>query len=122
MPIIVFHWQRIYSQAAELQAVLEGREPTMDDLIADGSREPTYRFTAFAVPAPSILERHNFCRLIEAAGFRKNRKLATWISPTEGEEPAVALKAKLDEAKVSATHYHDVPLTFIVAVDLEGRL
>lgn len=122
MPIIVFHWQRIYSQAAELQAVLEGREPTMEDLIADGSREPTYRFTAFAVPPPSILERDHLCRLIEAAGFRKDSKLATWIAPTEGEQPAVALKTKLDEAKVSATHYHAVPTTFIVAVNLEGCL
>ncbi|MBX5014958.1 hypothetical protein [Rhizobium lentis] len=122
MTTIVFHWERVYSQAAQVQAVLDGREPTFDDMTADGSRQPVYRFTAFAVPSPSIRERHKFCRLIEAAGFRKDMRSATWSGPIEGEGPAVALKASLDDAGISATHYHDIPSVFIVNVDLDGLL
>lgn len=76
IPTIVFHWQRTYSQAAQIQAVLDGREPTIDDMIADGRRQPIYRFSAFAVPVPSVQRRHRFCRLIETAGFRKDKKSA----------------------------------------------
>ncbi|MGO6854433.1 hypothetical protein ACCS68_28995 [Rhizobium beringeri] len=122
IPTIVFHWQRIYSQAAHVQAVLDGREPTIDDMIADDSRQPIYRFSAFAVPVPSVQELHRFCRLIETAGFRKDKKSASWIAPIEGEEPVAALKAALDHAKVSTVHYHDIPLTFTVSVNLDGLL
>ncbi|MGO7788368.1 hypothetical protein ACC703_12915 [Rhizobium ruizarguesonis] len=122
MPTIVFHWQRTYSQAAQIQAKLEGREPTMEDMIADGSRQPVYSFSAFAVPPGTDQERQQLRRLIKTAGFRSDKPSAAWVAPEGGEAPAVVLKVALEDARVSAVHYYDIPLTFTVSVNLDGLL
>ncbi|TBG85566.1 hypothetical protein ELG69_16390 [Rhizobium leguminosarum] len=122
MPIIVFHWQRSYTQTAQIRASLEGREATMGDIIADFSQQPRYSFSAFAVPPGTRLERNQLRRLIEKAGFRKDSASTTWIAPYKGETSLVTLKAVLEDAAIPAVHYHDVPLTFTVSVDVDGLL
>ncbi|WP_327212320.1 hypothetical protein U8Q06_12250 [Rhizobium beringeri] len=122
MTIIVFHWQRSYSEKAQIQASLDGREASIDDMIADGNEEPLYSCSAFAVPSGTAVERHQLRRLVETAGFRKDTASGTWVAPHEGETSAVALKAALETDAISHVHYHDIPLTFIVGVNLDGLL
>ncbi len=122
MMVIVFHWQRSYSQKAQRRAFLEGREPTVDDMIADGNGEPQYRFSAFAVPPGTEAERRPLLRLVEGAGFRKDKASTTWVALHEGEASTVALKAALEAARIRAFHYHDVPLAFIIEVNSDGLL
>lgn len=120
--MIVFHWRCLYSQAAQIQATLEGREPTIEDAIADGNEEPLYSCTAFAVPPGINADRDRLRLLLEAAGFRKDAASATWVARHAGEAPAVALKAILENAAVAAVHYHDVPSVLIVGVHVDGLL
>lgn len=122
MPIIVFHWQRRYIQAAQTQAFLECREATIDDIIADFGGEPRYSCSAFAVPPGTKTERKQLRRLIETSGFWKDAATATWVAPDDGETPLTGLKTALDHAAISAVHYHDVPSTFIVSVTVDGQL
>ncbi|WP_368517308.1 hypothetical protein [Rhizobium sp.] len=83
--IIVFHWRCLYSQAAQVQAVLEGREPTIDDMIADSNEEPLYTCAAFAVLPGTGADRQRLRLLLEAAGFRKDATSVTWGAPHAGE-------------------------------------
>ncbi|GES49993.1 hypothetical protein Rhsp01_34230 [Rhizobium sp. NBRC 114257] len=122
MTLIVFHWRLRYSQKAQNQAFREGREASVDDMIADGNEEPLYSCSVFAVPPCTPMERHKLRRLIERAGFRRDEASGTWTARCEGETSAVALKAGLDAARFCHVHYHDIPPAFIVDVNLDGLL
>lgn len=122
MPLIVFHWQRVFGNAAQIRAALEGREITMDDITADYDKEPRYCCSAYAVPSGSSDERKQLRSLIETSGFRKDTISLAWIAETDGEAPVAALKAALQDAGIAAVHYGDVPPPFVVEVNVDGQL
>lgn len=120
--LIVFHWQRSYSNANRLKAAVEMREPTMEEVVSDGEMPPRYFFTAYRVPEGSSAERQSLRELLASSGFEKRNNRLEWMAIGEGDEPALRLKMSLEAAGVDAIHYHDVPAPLIVPATVDGLL
>lgn len=120
--LIVFHWQRSYPLLNRTKAAVEMREPTMDEIIADGEEPPRYFFTAYRVPEGTSADREQLRELLGSSGFEKRNNRLEWMATEAGDEPALRLKLALKAASVDAVHYHEIPAPLIVPVTVDGQL
>lgn len=120
--LIVFHWERSYSNLNRVKAAGEMREPTMDEIIADSESPPRYFFTAYRVPEGTSADRKNLRDLLASSGFEKRNNRLEWMAIEAGDEPALRLKLALKAAGVDAVHYHEIPAPLLVPVTTDGQL
>ncbi|SMD16252.1 hypothetical protein [Rhizobium sp. RU36D] len=120
---VVCQWEEHYSNKAQVAAVVEGREPTMDDLAADYGGEPTFGFYAYRVPAGTTKDRDALRALINSSGFhRVVSRDRDWRALEPGEATPEKLKAIFTDAGIATVHYGHIPSCFRVPIDLEGTL
>lgn len=120
--LIVFHWERSYSNLNRVKAAVEMREPTMEEIIADGEKPPRYFFTAYRVPEGTSTDRQKLRELLASSGFEKRNNRLEWMATEAGDDPAQRLKMALKAAGVDAVHYHEIPAPLIVPVTTDGQL
>lgn len=120
--LIVFQWERSYSNLNRIKAAAEMREPTMDEIIADGEEPPRYFFTAYRVPEGTSADRKALRDLLASSGFEKRNNRLEWMAIEAGDEPPLRLKLALKAAGVDAVHYHEIPDPMLVPVTTDGQL